>query len=212
MRWEDLRPGPMGAEDGTQPPPPPVNTEPPAGSAPRPTPVGNKPAAGLALADDRPTPAGAEPAPSGAAAAVSKPRRARKASAQQPVRLEADQALSPAVQTVSLGLAVLREAGVRTWADLGAGLEAWPGRVRLEPEQLETMHQHSHLLGFIAQARQGQKEPTVTLVICPTCSRFELTTGASSKTCHLTLGCTGKPEKARAAKSVPVDEPLDQPA
>lgn len=116
--------------------------------------------------------------------------------------LAADPSLPPDCQAVSLGLAVLREAKVSTWCELGPTLERWPSHVVLTEEQLLLLRQHSGLLGLIAW-RDGKK-PMVTLAICPECHRFEQTTGAWWRKCQLKLHCQGAPVKVSPAKRAPM--------
>lgn len=109
----------------------------------------------------------------------------------------------PAVQAVSLGLGVLREAGVKRWSDLGPELENWPADLSLSKDQLALLAEYSHLLGLIAFARPDTGEHTVSVAVCPVCGAFELTAGVWWRKCKLTRSCDGEPVKASVAKHAP---------
>lgn len=118
------------------------------------------------------------------------------------VTIVLDSSLPRAAQVASWGLAVMKQAGVRTWEELGPSLQHWPPHVTVTPEQVQLVEPMSYLLGVIAMARPGRHEKTVTLAVCPVCHEWELTTGTYWKQCHLTVGCPGAPVKAPVAKAV----------
>lgn len=130
-----------------------------------------------------------------APAPVERPRARRQAQSRHPVALVVDESLPSELQAVSLALGVLREAGVRRWADFGS---EWPSSVFVAEEQLELLRRHADLLGLVSWSGGGEKN--VTLAMCPKCRRWELTTGSIWSSCNMTLGCGGKPIKAQPAK------------
>jgi len=133
-------------------------------------------------------------------------RQTKKPKDPRRVRLEPDQTLSPLLRTASLGLGVLREAGLRSWGDLGPDCEHWPAHVVLSDEQLNEMRHYSWVLAWIAWGKRGETR-TVYVAACSECGLVETTHGSPSARCRLHLGCGGKPIKAPAAKSVVIEEP-----
>ncbi|HEY8717245.1 hypothetical protein [Pengzhenrongella sp.] len=99
----------------------------------------------------------------------------------------------PLTQAASLALALLRAAKIRTWAELVVD-PAPLAAVSVTPEQMALLNTHA---GALTTLRVGP--PMVTLAVCPECSRFTIVSGQAATSCPLTLGCTGKPQRASTA-------------
>ena len=120
-----------------------------------------------------------------------------------------DESLPELGRAVSGGLAVLRTAGVTSWAELNNVI---PARVALHPGQLDLLRRHAADLHYIrvkGTDAQGRSIDMVTMAICPVCGMWELTGGSSAPSrCQLTQGCDGAPVRVPVAprSSIPALE------
>ena len=121
---------------------------------------------------------------------------------------------SALAQAVGLALAVLRDAKVRSFAELQGCI---PARLDLTDEQIELINAHLPVVGVIRWGtRAGAGRPataTVTAYVCPKCDRWGLIGATQAPaSCALTPGCAGKPVKAKVAtldKPPPPPKPKD---
>lgn len=106
----------------------------------------------------------------------------------------------PPVQAAGLALAILQRAKVAAWEELEGRL---PNGVTVSDEQLELLNSQSHLLRLlrVRVTTDAWTGGTVTVAVCPRCSRWLLLSGGGApSSCTLTRGCGGAPVKASAAR------------
>lgn len=104
-------------------------------------------------------------------------------------------------------LALLKVTGTASMAELVSRLEAGDETVTpkfnsivLTEEQIIALEDHREAVDLI---RTG---PTVTVTVCPSCGGISAVSGATPKSCNLTLSCPGEPEKASAAVKYPYND------
>ncbi len=129
-----------------------------------------------------------------------RPAKPRKPREVKRYRLEVDSTLPPISQAVSIWLAILAFAHVTNSTELAR----IPDELELSDEQRSLLVEHRPVLGLV-----GGPRPVISISCCPQCGRWSLSaTGAGSTGCRLTLGCTGKPRRAVAAKKQLMEKPL----
>jgi len=111
------------------------------------------------------------------------------------------------VRAVSIGLALLKAARVRSWDGLvdtlrtdGQSAARLDG-IDLTLDDLDLLDRHLGLLGLI-RVVPGTRGTgyTVTVAVCDACGQWLLSTGAVPRRCRLTSGCPGAVVKAVPAK------------
>jgi len=126
------------------------------------------------------------------------PRQPRQPRQPRRYRLVVDTTLPRISQAVSVWLAVLAFARVERASDL----TALPAGLELSDEERALLAAHRDVLPLV-----GGPRPVISIACCPVCSRWALATSAPGS-CRLTIGCTGKPRRAVAAKKQVMDTPL----
>lgn len=114
------------------------------------------------------------------------------------------------IQAAQLALVLMQVAKTTNWAGVVAD-EELATRVELTPEQQQLLEDHR---GYLPYLTRGGREGTLrSLVACPKCGRtmFIGTASVPSK-CQMTLGCEGKPVKAKSTQEpLPKTSSTDAP-
>jgi hypothetical protein len=104
-----------------------------------------------------------------------------------------------------LCLAVANDPENRTWAEPGTPDRSLiTGRIGLSDQQWELILSWGSVLEPIRYSGDAR----ITLAVCPTCGRYAYvpTSGQTGAKCWLSVGCEGKPVRAKAAKATRIIE------
>lgn len=113
----------------------------------------------------------------------------------------------PVIQAAQIALVLMSAAKTSNWAGVLAEKDL-AERVQLTDEQQHLLEEHRGILPYLTR---GGREGTLRSVIaCPVCHRLMFTgTGTAPTRCQMTLGCDGKPVKARSTQEPEPKTPGD---
>ncbi len=106
----------------------------------------------------------------------------------------------PVAQAVSIALAVMRAARVRSWSDM----DALPPDIAISSDESTLLSQHADVLACLRLTEKWASAASVA--VCPDCGRWILAGRTPiGQRCRMTAGCTGKPHKVAPARKAKPD-------
>lgn len=104
----------------------------------------------------------------------------------------------PAIQAAQIALVLMSVAKSSSWEGVVADTRL-AERVQLTDQQQRLLEEHRGILPYLT--RGGREGTLRSVIVCPSCQRMMFTsTGAAPTRCQMTLGCEGKPVKARSTQ------------